>query len=213
MSPLASFSLDEPVPVFPLNGSVLLPYSVLPLHIFEPRYRSMVEDALDATGLLAMGAFAHEVPEEQYLYGSPPLKENVGLGFLEEYKELEDGRFAVLLRGLVRAKIEKEVESLVYRRVLVRPVSSILDTPERMDALRARLLALLGKSRIIAGEARESVMKRAGEESMERLVDELGGILISDPETLEMLLDENDVATRAECIIDHLETAITAGLG
>ncbi len=210
---LTTFSLEEPVPVFPLNGTVLLPYATLPLHIFEPRYRNLFEDALDSTGMVAMGTFTEDVSEDDHLYGAPPLAPLVGLGFVEQYRKLDDGRFVVVLRGLIRATIREEVESPIYRRVLVEPMPSITGDPERMEALRARLMSLLEKSKLVPDDERSDVLEKTREEPLERLVDELGAAIISDGETLEELLAEVNVAVRAERIIDHLETASALGLG
>ncbi|MDA1045083.1 MAG: LON peptidase substrate-binding domain-containing protein [Verrucomicrobia bacterium] len=213
MHRLTTFNLEQPIPVFPLNGCVLLPYAMVPLNIFEPRYVKMVEDALDAAGLIALGAFDREVSEDEYYHGTPALKPLVGLGYIEEYKALDKGRYAMTVRGLIRARIDREIESPNYRRVLLTPIVNVLDTPERMERLREQIVALLEKSKLLRGDTREEVLGRAREEPVERLVDEIGGVLIKDPATLEILLAETHVAKRAVRVIDHLATAISVGLG
>ena len=104
---------DKPlrIPVFPLAGALLFPRAQLPLHIFEPRYRAMVRDALAGDRLIGMiqprGA------------GEPPPLFDVGcLGRIEGAEELEDGRFNIVLEGLGRFRVAREasVETL-YRQV------------------------------------------------------------------------------------------------
>ncbi|MDA0578722.1 MAG: LON peptidase substrate-binding domain-containing protein, partial [Verrucomicrobia bacterium] len=59
----------RPVPVFPLPDCVLFPHTLLPLHIYEPRYRKLVEDALDDIGLIALGLFEDMLSDDEYLRG------------------------------------------------------------------------------------------------------------------------------------------------
>ncbi|MDE0837921.1 MAG: LON peptidase substrate-binding domain-containing protein [Kiritimatiellae bacterium] len=214
MNDVTTFSLEQPIPVFPLNGSVLLPYSSVPIHIFEPRYRSMVEDALDAVGLLALGSFLEtDLTEDQYLYDTPPLHERVGLGFVEQYRKLDDGRFVIVLRGLVRAVVREEVESPLYRSAYLNPATSILGDDAQMASLRERFKTLLKDSKLIKEDALDDVLEKVEKDPLDRFVDELAGWTISDAETLDMLLGEDRVAVRAEHLIDHLETAKSVGLG
>ncbi len=99
------------VPVFPLAGALLFPRSHLPLHIFEPRYRAMVRDAISGDRLIAM--VQPRDGEE------PPGLFEIGcIGRIESCEELEDGRFNIVLEGLCRFRIAREaaVETL-YRQV------------------------------------------------------------------------------------------------
>src|SRR3954453_833605 len=82
------------VPIFPLPGAILFPRSQLPLHIFEPRYRDMVRDAIDGAGQIAM-IQPHRIDDDNRapLYGVGCVGELVGV------EELEDGRFNIVLLG------------------------------------------------------------------------------------------------------------------
>jgi Lon protease-like protein len=99
------------VPVFPLAGALLFPRAQLPLHIFEPRYRAMVRDALASDRLIAM---IQPRDEEE-----PPGLFEVGcLGRIGACDELEDGRFNIVLEGLSRFRIAREaVVDTLYRQV------------------------------------------------------------------------------------------------
>ncbi len=143
MSQRITIHFARPIAVFPLPGCVPLPHNLQPLHIFEPRYRQMVGDALDSTGLVAMGQFVGHVDREAYLNAHPPLRECVCLGYIEEYETLDDGRLLIMLRGLCRAKIVREVPHEPYRTAVLEPTewppASDEDLAEQRDVLRELL--------------------------------------------------------------------------
>jgi hypothetical protein len=93
------------VPLFPLPGAILFPRSQLPLHIFEPRYREMVRDAIDGVGRIGM-IQPHRLDDDNQapLYGVGCIGELVGV------EELEDGRFNIVLLGSNRFRIVREAE-------------------------------------------------------------------------------------------------------
>jgi len=99
------------IPVFPLAGALLFPRAHLPLHIFEPRYRAMVRDALASNRLIAMVQ-----PKAE---SEPPELFEVGcLGRIGACEELDDGRFNIVLEGLSRFRIAREAEvDTLYRQV------------------------------------------------------------------------------------------------
>jgi Lon protease-like protein len=87
-------------PVFPLPGVFLFPLQILPLHIFEPRYRKMIEDSLDGPGRIVLAT----VPENHAgeLDGAPPVLPIAGLGEIARHQRLPDGRFLVWLAAHAR---------------------------------------------------------------------------------------------------------------
>ena len=99
------------IPIFPLPGAILFPRAQLPLHIFEPRYRAMVRDALAGDRLIGMIQ-----PRDQ---NEPPsLFETGCLGRIDSVEELEDGRMNIVLEGLGRFRVTREIETdTPYRRV------------------------------------------------------------------------------------------------
>ncbi|MFL5320039.1 MAG: LON peptidase substrate-binding domain-containing protein [Myxococcaceae bacterium] len=102
--------------VFPLPSAVLFPASVMPLHIFEPRYRELVRDALAGDRIMALGAFS---PGWETNYqGRPPLEPLCCAGAIVWHEALEDGRYNILLQGIVRARIVEELPAArLYREV------------------------------------------------------------------------------------------------
>ncbi len=126
MSEGVSIQVDfaKPIAVFPLDGVTLLPQQVLPLHIFEPRYRQMVEHALDSSGLIAMAVFADDEWKENY-HGRPALRDAVCIGHIAEHERLDDGRYNLILQGVCRARIVQELDpdcERLYRAALLEPL-------------------------------------------------------------------------------------------
>ena len=114
--------LPEVLPIFPLTGVLLLPGTVLPLHVFEPRYRNMVEDALEA--MRVFGMIQPFVPQQDNcpLPGAdtekPALYKIGCAGLIERWERLPDGRFFLQLRGVNRFDFREELPLVRgYRRV------------------------------------------------------------------------------------------------
>jgi len=109
------------LPIFPLPNCVLLPGGLLPLHVFEPRYRDLTRDCLSGTQLMAIARLRPGY--EQTYYGRPPVYERCGVGRIICSEELPDGRFALLLRGVARVEIARELPAeRPYRLVEARPL-------------------------------------------------------------------------------------------
>jgi uncharacterized protein len=115
--------LPEVLPIFPLTGVMLLPGTVLPLHIFEPRYRAMVEDALQTDRIFGMiqpvaPQDDNRGPQPGVDSFSPDLYKVGCAGYIEKWEKLPDGRFFIQLKGVNRFRFIQEVElQRGYRRV------------------------------------------------------------------------------------------------
>ena len=94
------------VPLFPLPGAILFPRSQLPLHIFEPRYREMVRDAIDGPGRIAM-IQPHRLDDDN----QAPLYEVGCVGEIISVEELDDGRFNIVLLGSNRFRLIGEAKT------------------------------------------------------------------------------------------------------
>jgi Lon protease-like protein len=141
-------SLSEPrvlpaggvVPVFPLPNVVFFPRTVLPLHIFEPRYRAMVRDASHGAGLIAV-ALLRPGWEEDY-DGSPAFHAVATVGRIEDLEPLPDGKFNLRLVGLVRVELGEVVRDQPYRAVRAREIPEI-GADDAAPEIRAAKLDLL----------------------------------------------------------------------
>jgi Lon protease-like protein len=109
------------LPMFPLPNLVFFPNTRLPLHVFEPRYRQMIADALKNENRI--GIVLLRPGWEADYFGSPPIHEFGTLGTIEQAVPLDDGRFNVLIRGDVRVRVLDEVSRVPYRtaRVIAEP--------------------------------------------------------------------------------------------
>lgn len=115
----AVLDLPDWLPIFPLPNCVLLPQSILPLHVFEDRYRAMTRDVLAGNRLLAL-AQLKPCTQEQYLTLHAPIHPAVGVGRVVKVDALPDGRFNFLLQGLERVEVQTEDASGPYRRARCR---------------------------------------------------------------------------------------------
>jgi Lon protease-like protein len=113
--------LPEILPVFPLQGCILLPRSTLPLNIFEPRYLEMLDDVLAGDRLVGIvQPKAHQDDEESPLDKDAPLRRTGGVGRLTAFSETDDGRILITLAGIARFDIVDEVSGdRPYRRCRV----------------------------------------------------------------------------------------------
>ncbi len=194
--------------LFPLSGVVFFPHSVLPLHIFEPRYREMTEDALDGDRLVTIVMVR---PDAEDSTGESPEIEEFGcVGRIFKHERLPDGRFNILLVGLKRVRLGREVASQKAYRVAE---GEIID--ENEVAADARLeTALVDDFRQylepIGGVEPELEAILSADLPLWVLVDILAHSLHMELTFKQELLAERDVIVRAEKIHSWLEAQIRA---
>ena len=124
-------------PLFPLPRVFLYPGTLVPLHVFEPRYRQMVEDLLDRDGRIVIGPIraGHE-PESG---GEPPVYPISGLGEIVQHNRLPDGRFLITVAGLARVRIEEVESDRLYRQAKYEPIQEVAADQSGVDDLADRL--------------------------------------------------------------------------
>jgi Lon protease-like protein len=124
-------------PMFPLPNVFLFPGMSMPLHIFEPRYRQMIEDSLDGPGRIVMATVLEGRHDE--LAGAPPVHHIAALGEIMRHERLPDGRFLIMLVGLSRVLIRETPSDRLYRKVEAIPLRERPVEDSRAPALRAQL--------------------------------------------------------------------------
>jgi uncharacterized protein len=136
-------SLPQTIPIFPLDDVFVFPNILLPLNIFEPRYREMVADALK--GDRVIGMIQLRPGYEPNYEGRPPVFAIGCAGVITQVDQLPDGRYTILLRGLVKFRIVSEDQSRSYRLARVEALPEEPNDREReaLGRQRERLLALL----------------------------------------------------------------------
>jgi ATP-dependent Lon protease len=190
------------VPVFPLPNAILFPGAQLPLYIFEPRYKRMIDDTLAEHHFLSVALMAEKD-------GEKTPAEISGLGLITDVERLPKNEKNILVIGLRRVKMLREVSSDPYISAEVTPLAEILPdagTHERLfatlrDAVRAWLF------RMRTGNVR--YLKELGDvKTLGELCDFFGAYLLDDFATRQSLLEELDVARRAEFIVELVRTQL-----
>lgn len=174
--------------MFPLPGVFLYPNAVLPLHVFEPRYRQMVEDVLDGPGRIVL---ATVLPGElESPTPAPKVLPVGGLGEIVRHEKLPDGRFLLWLLGLARVRLQELPSQRLYRQVLCAPFDETTPMPAEASMLQAQLRA--------ATEARLGrKLPLPGDTPTGMLTDLLIQTLQAPPDLLAGLYGEPSVAARA----------------
>lgn len=193
------------VRLFPLPKLVLFPHVGQSLHIFEPRYRQMMTDALADDRLLAL-ALLQPGWEEEY-HKSPPIHPMVCVGRIMQEEKLADGRYNLLLHGLCRARIREEVTSAkLYRiaRVELCPGQPVSDA--RRDRTLRKALRKAVTPYFSAHPPAVAQLRRLldGPLPLGDLCDILGFALPLEAEEKQGLLEEVDVETRINMLLRHL---------
>jgi Lon protease-like protein len=136
-------ALPGEIPLFPLPETTLFPGVPRPFLIFEPRYREMIADALKGDRIIGMVRLRPGF--EQDYEGRPPIYAIGCAGTIEEYEQLPDGRYVILLRGLTTFRVLSEDRRKPYRLARVEPIPELLTADERemLSMLRNRIANLL----------------------------------------------------------------------
>ena len=193
--------LPSTIPIFPLPNVVLFPNVFLPLHIFEPRYRATVKDALAEDRIVGM-VLLQPGYEAEY-EGRPPVFSVGCAGVITHAEPLDEDRFNIVVRGLVRFRITGEDGSRPYRLAHVDSLPEIVPEDHRAELRRhrTRLEALLA-----------AAIERAGSEPRfppavpdEDLVNALAQYLELEPLERQALLERDGVLARCRGLIELLE--------
>jgi Lon protease-like protein len=195
------------VRLFPLPNLVLFPGVIQPLHIFEMRYRQMMEDALAGDELLAI-ALMKPGWESDY-EDRPPIYSTVCVGRIMTHSRLEDGRFNLLLQGLKRAKIVREISTeRMYRMAEV----SVCDDAAESECERHMLLAqkirrqfsrLCQRDTSLDADSIQCLLR--DNVRLELLADLIAFSLDANPLVKQTILEVEDLGTRLEIVSRQLE--------
>lgn len=186
------------LPLFPLPSVVLFPGVPLPLHIFEPRYRAMVADALDADRRIGM-VLLKPGWENDY-DGRPPIYSIACSGVIVHATKLDDGRYNIVLHGLDRVRVIEEEHTRSYRRAVVETLPDPpLDADDRLAVgeLRARLEALIGIDR-----APDRPLAQAPDADF---VHAIANALDLEPVEKQALLERGTLRLRAQGLVELVE--------
>jgi Lon protease-like protein len=187
------------IPIFPLPNAVLFPGVFLPLHIFEPRYRTMVADALEGDRLIGMMLLK---PGWESDYEGRPAVYPVGCaGLVSHVDRLADGRYNIVLHGLEKFRLLKEESDGTYRRGEVITLAETLDARAKdlLKEERNKLEALLLPTALGSDASFPSSL------SDEDLVNALSQYLNLSPIERQALLERDDPLDRARSLVELIE--------
>lgn len=204
------FDLPDTIAIFPLPGALLLPRARLPLHIFEPRYLAMIDDALKTPHRMIGMIQPREVP------GKEKRLHTIGCaGRITGLSETEDGRYMISLSGVSRFRVKEEVQGFTpYRRCSVDwsgfgrdrgPVEEdqAFDRKGFMDAL----------GRFFAARQLSTDWASLKEAEPELLINSLSMLCPFTPEDKQALLEAPSLTTRRETLVTLIEFSLRGGAG
>ncbi|MEO7814132.1 MAG: LON peptidase substrate-binding domain-containing protein [Sphingomicrobium sp.] len=185
------------VPLFPLAGAILFPRSHLPLHIFEDRYRAMVEDAMAGPGRIAMIQPADDKAPGLYQVGC--------VGELVGVEELDDGRYNIMLLGSQRFRLIGEADGgTPYRQADIDLEAFDDDDPEPLSSIQRadveREARRFGDSLSLAVD-----WDAVGRLDDEMLVNAIAQVAPFDPGAKQALLEEVTLAGRADLVVQLMQ--------
>ncbi|MFZ5891964.1 MAG: LON peptidase substrate-binding domain-containing protein [Myxococcota bacterium] len=201
----------EEVPVFPLPHVVLLPGALLPLHVFEPRYRQMTRDTLAGRRLLAIARLKPGF-EADY-HGRPPIYPTCGIGEIVRHELRKDGCYDILVAGLVRAVVREELPAThPYRLVRAKALRDQTPSdPLTLGAWQRELTTLWNKlGPYLPASVRDLCQRANDNESPGAWADRIAAALVADPDARQSLLEELDPAERLARLVERLHELLAA---
>ena len=200
ITPLSVPDLPQTIPLFPLPNVAVLPYLELPLHVFEPRYREMLRDAL--AGDRVIGMVQIQPGFERDYEGRPPIF-GIGVAGVVVRSDIQsNGESDIVVRGFVKFRITSEIDGKAYRVARVEPITETVDEPAlatlkaERPALEAAFAASLG---VEPGSLRLPSMSDAD------LVSAL--VMNADFDTVDrqVLIEQPGVVARARKLVELLQ--------
>jgi len=198
------------VPIFPLPNVVLFPKTLLPLHIFEERYRAMTREALAGDRQIAM-VLLREGWETKY-YENPAIHDVACLGKIETYEELEEGKYNIVLSGIHRVRLIREIQHSPYR---LAEVEALLDEDcddQSSDVIRRRnhIGGLFTRFTELATAGKYRAVELVPQLNFEALVNMVASTLNLPVEEKQLLLEMDEVVERCDALIPILQRQLEA---
>ena len=197
--------LPKKISVFPLNNFIIFPKTTVPLNIFEPRYIDMINDSMESNNLIGMIQPKNTIEET-----TTPILHKIGcLGKITSFKETEDGRYLIELKGLIRFEIIKEIEtSKKYREYEVDFNRFNHDLDDKKEQLKFSDLEVIFKDLKTLFEKRGFIInwKELEKQSLDEIINALA---MASPFTLEekqILLEAENLSIRKNKISEILST-------
>ncbi len=203
------------LPLFPLPGGVLLPGPALPLHVFEPRYRQLVQDVLSVAGRTGGAeygflAIPQMVPDEESGL-TPPILPYAGVGKILAHRLLDDGRYNILVQPVGRVRLVEELlgRAEPYRMARVDLLADDPFVPRELERAGARLLALVGPLLGRMGDRAQELRQGLSTLDRAKVAEAVAPFVLRDADDRQAYLAEDDPVARAGLV----ETAVLGIMG
>ncbi len=196
----------DTVPIFPLPGTVLLPHTLISLHIFEPRYRQMMAYCLDNHRVMAIAQLDEQGRPDRF--GRPPIHSVAGLGYVRRSVRLPDGRYNLVLEGVARIDVSDEhPPETTFRRSRARLLEDLwpADLAAARSA-RSALWALCGRA-FVEKDERE-LLENLHRLDAARLADAVAAAAVEEASDRQRVLEACDVLRRIELVSGVLGTRL-----
>jgi Lon protease-like protein len=195
----------EALPIFPLPRLVMMPRDVLPLHVFEPRYRALVAHCMAGDRVLAMATL--EPGADATTDPRPPIHPELAVGVILRHQALPDGRSNIVLQWLARASLVSETEgSTPFRVVRARVRDDVDDMGLRLPQLRALVVQIGSYSEAAAAEA-----LRLADLDPVAMVDEIARRMLEGPDDRRRYVQLDRLSDRAALLEQRLADLIVGG--
>ncbi len=197
-----TIALPNSIPVMPLPGVLLFPNALLPLHIFEPRFREMLDHALRADRMLCVALVR---PERHHWRTSADLYPISTVGLIRACVGRNDGTSDLILQGLQRVRFTSFLQEEPYPIARIKPLKTRTKLTVETDALSAKVMEFYNRLKATGRALPEKVDRYLSEmNDPEMLADLIASTFISDSERRQQLLEELDLNERLRLLIQYL---------
>jgi Lon protease-like protein len=194
--------LPNAVPVMPLPGVLLFPNALLPLHIFEPRFRDMLDRALQDDRMLCVALVR---PERQQWRSSADFFPVSTVGLIRACVGRSDGTSDLILQGIRRVKFSEFEQEAPFPIARIKPLKTRTNLTVETDALAAKVLEFYTRLKESGRELPEKIDRYLSEmNDPEMLADLIAATFISDATRRQQLLEELDLNHRLRLLIQYL---------
>ena len=199
-------NFPKKIPVFPLSNFIIFPKTTVPLNIFEPRYVDMINDSMKADKFIGMVQPKNPKKDEK----NPPQLHEIGcLGKITKFKEIENKRYLIDLKGMIRFKIIKELNSdKKYRLCEINYENYLHDLNEKKEDLKFADLEIIFKDFKSLFERRGFIINWKGleKQSLDEIINALAMASPFSLEEKQILLESKNLSTRKNKIAEILST-------
>ena len=201
-------TICQALPIFPLPRVVLLPREVLPLHVFEPRYRALLHEVMESHGMMGMATLkpGYELAGETH----PEIYPELGVGKIVRHQSLPDGRSNILLESVCQARVVRELPTHHPFRLVAAAVQD--PASDGLDAAVSRLQSMVLQVGALSPEATAEAQRLIALDGVE-MAHSLARKLLDDSDERRAYVGMARTAQQVDLVCDRLARFLTLGVG